>query len=283
MARLAVDAHVLDAFDSTRLLDALDLLEHAFRRDEEADDRAAHLRHRMERGRPDRLAERRLEREAVQVDAERGVDELRVVPAADPGRDLDHLRPVGPDPKLRVGRPVLDAERLDGGARDLGRLATGLARPDVGERDPERRRLRGQPVGDGQRMELAAHRERVDGHLRPVHELLDDRSPTPGLFDRPRDRRRQLVLGAHERQPLLPLAIGCLDHPGLSNSLLQSLFGALDDLPVRLRDARFGETLALLLLGDGEARGRVRRSGAAVPCARRRALRSRPASRSRAR
>ena len=50
MARLAVDAHVLDAFDRTRLVRALDLLEHAFRRDEEADDRAADLGRRLEGG-----------------------------------------------------------------------------------------------------------------------------------------------------------------------------------------------------------------------------------------
>src|SRR4029450_894423 len=41
MARLAVDPDVLDAFDRARLLRALDLFEHALRRDEEAHDRAA--------------------------------------------------------------------------------------------------------------------------------------------------------------------------------------------------------------------------------------------------
>ena len=124
------------------------------------------------------------------------------------------------------------------------------------ERDPERRRLGGQAVGDGQRMELAAHREGVDGHLRPVDELLDDRRAAAGLCDRARDRGRELVLGAHERQALLPLPVGRLDDPGARNSLLQRLVGSLDDLPARLGHAGLREALALLLLGDGEARSR---------------------------
>src|SRR6186713_1754297 len=153
VAGLAVDAHFLNAVDGTCLLDARDLPEHPLRRHEEAHDGTADLRHHMECGRPDRLPECRLEREAVQVDSERRVDELSVVAASDTGRDLDHLRALGADPKLGIGRPVLDAERLDRGARDLCRLPTGLARPDVRQRDPERRRLCGQTVGDGQRME----------------------------------------------------------------------------------------------------------------------------------
>ena len=47
--------------------------------------------------------------EAVQVDAERGLAELRVVPAAEPRRELDDARARrSPTSDLRVGRPVRD-------------------------------------------------------------------------------------------------------------------------------------------------------------------------------
>src|SRR5262245_21690486 len=185
MARLSVDADVLDAFDRPRLVRAFDLLEDAFGWDQEANDAASNLWSRLERRRPDRFAERRLEREAVQVDAERELRQFRVVAAAESRRDLDHLRTVGPDPKLRVARAVLDPERADRRLGHLGRLPACLARPDVCQRNAERGRLGGQAVGDGQRMELAAQRERVHGHLGPLDQLLDDRDAASGLLDRP--------------------------------------------------------------------------------------------------
>ena len=108
---LAVDPHVLHSLHRSRLLRPLDLLEHALGRDEEAHHGAADLRHGVQRGRPDRLAERGLEREALRSTPSASFAELGVVPAAEAGGDLDHLRPVGADPQLRVGRAVLDPER----------------------------------------------------------------------------------------------------------------------------------------------------------------------------
>jgi hypothetical protein len=49
VARLAVDANVLDAFDGACFVGALNLLEHAFGWDEEAYDAAADLRRRLQR------------------------------------------------------------------------------------------------------------------------------------------------------------------------------------------------------------------------------------------
>ena len=53
-----------------------------------------------------RFAERGVEREPVQVDPDRGLDELGVVAAAEPRRDLHHLGAGRADPELRVRRPV---------------------------------------------------------------------------------------------------------------------------------------------------------------------------------
>ena len=91
----------------------------------------------------DGLAERRGEREAVEVDPERGVAELGVVAAADARRELHHLRPVGPEHDLRVRRAVRDPERLGGRPRPpRPPLPRRRARPGVRERDPEGRRRR---------------------------------------------------------------------------------------------------------------------------------------------
>ena len=65
-------------------------------------------------GRHKRVAERGVDREAVQVDARHRLDELGVVTAAEPRGDLDHLRPVGADAQLGVGRAVLDPQRGHG-------------------------------------------------------------------------------------------------------------------------------------------------------------------------
>jgi hypothetical protein len=98
------------------------------------------------------------------------VHELRVVAAAEPGRELHHAGPVGADAELRVGRPVLDAERLGRAAGDLDRaLPSGFGGPYMSERDAERRRICSQPVGHRQRVELTPHREGVHRHLWPVH------------------------------------------------------------------------------------------------------------------
>ena len=68
----------------------------------------------------DRLAERERDGEVVEVDADGGAAELRVVAAAEPRRDLHDVRPaVGAEPDLGVARAVLDPERRDRGARRL--------------------------------------------------------------------------------------------------------------------------------------------------------------------
>ena len=145
-ARRAVDAHADDAVHAGRLLDALDRRERARRRDEEARRTAPPTGSSgVEHLSRDLLAERAGEREPVQVDAERGLAELRVVPAAEPRSELDHLRALRADDDLRVRRAVLDPERCGRLARRLDRGADvrrrERTRPDVRERDAERRRL----------------------------------------------------------------------------------------------------------------------------------------------
>ena len=172
--------------------------------------------------------------------------------AAEARSDLDHLRAVRPDPKLRVAGTVLDPERAHRGLCDLRRLPARLARPHVRQRDSERGRLSRQPVGDRQRVELAAQRERVHRHLGTVDELLDDRHTAARLLDRAPDRGRKLILGADEGQALLPLPVRRLHHRRHG----QSLFRFRDDVPARLRHLRLRERLALLLLRDGPVRDR---------------------------
>ena len=185
-------------------------------------------------GRHARVAERGVDREPVQVDTRHGLDELGVVATAEARRDLDHLRPVGADAKLRVGRPVLDPERRDRSPRDLGHPgAWHRTGPDVRERDAERRRLGGQPVGDRERREDAAGRESDHGHLRPVGELLDERQSVPRRTARGLDRCGQLCRVGDERQSLLALPVGRLDDDRPRD--LGHLVVAADDPRARLR------------------------------------------------
>ena len=80
--------------------------------------------------------------------------------ASQTGRNLDNKRACGSDAELRVGRAVLDAERLGGGARGgddtLCCNNTKFGRPRMSERHAEGRRVGRQAVGDRQRMEDAA-------------------------------------------------------------------------------------------------------------------------------
>src|SRR5713101_4733186 len=96
------------------------------------------------------LAEREGNGERVRVDAERDPAQLRVVAAADACRELREQRTVVAEEHLRRRGPLLDPERarrgggrLDSGA-DVRRLE--LGRPEVRERDTERRRRRLLPV-----------------------------------------------------------------------------------------------------------------------------------------
>ena len=135
------------------------------------------------------------------------------------------------------------------------------ARPGVGEGDAEGRRIGGEAVGDRQRMEDAAGEERVDGHLGPLDKLLDERAAGARLGHGELDCRLELGRVAHERETLLALAVGRLDHAG--NGQPRRLGR---DPPLGLRDSRLAQPLALALLGDCERRGlgreRVRKAEA---------------------
>jgi hypothetical protein len=115
------------------------------------------------------------------------------VAAAEPRGDLDHLGALRPDPNLRVARAVGDPEGLDGGTRHAGGRFAGPARIHVGKGNAESRRIGCDPVRDRQRHEARSDRERVDGHLGPLHELLDDRDAAPRRGDRGLDRPAQLA------------------------------------------------------------------------------------------
>src|SRR5688500_6573937 len=76
-----IDPRARDAFDRQRLVHTLDRAKLARPRRQEPRHRATRRVERREHLRRDRLAERGRERELVQVDAERRLAELRVVPA----------------------------------------------------------------------------------------------------------------------------------------------------------------------------------------------------------
>src|SRR3954454_16109067 len=194
-ARRAVDPHPADPGNCLRLLDPDHLAQLPGLRDEEADDGAARGRDRPERlvrdrlpersrqgeavqgrDRPERLARDRLpERsrkgEPVQVDVERRRAELRVVPAAEAGGQLDDVCTALADDDLRVRRAVTYAERIRRRPRGLDRgtdlLRRQRARPDVRQRDAERRRLGDHAVGDRQRVESPVDGEGVHRYFSP--------------------------------------------------------------------------------------------------------------------
>ena len=122
-------------------------------------------------------SERGVDRQAVQVDAGHGLDELGVVAAAEARRDLDHRGPVGPDPKLGVGRAVRRSRARYGAVRDgvghcAGRAADGQtcasATPNAGG-SATSRSVTARP------WKIAADREADHRHLGAVDELLDER------------------------------------------------------------------------------------------------------------
>ena len=127
----------------------------------------------------------------------------------------------------------------------------------MGERDAERRRLRDDAVGDGQRREPALDGERVHGHLAPGDELLDQHDARPRFAEREREGRVELLLGAHEHEPLLALAVGRLDHARVAERGRRGgglLERGADDV-ARVGDARLGEALALAELRGGQHGG----------------------------
>ena len=164
--------------------------------------------------------------------------------AAEPGRDLDDVGPAaGAEPDLRVARPVLDPERGDGSPGRLDhRLRRVRARPAVGERDAEGGRLGEDPVGHGQREELAVARDGVHRQLRAVDQLLDEDAAAAGLGHRRLDGGCELGRLADEREPALALPVGRLDDAGERDR------GIADRERPRLNDACGGEPLALARL-----------------------------------
>ena len=82
----------------------------------------------------------------------------------------------------------------------------------MGEGDTEGRRRRGDPVGHREGREHAVHREADDGHLRAVDELLDERQPVAGRAASHLDRRAEACGRLDEREALLALPVGRLDH-----------------------------------------------------------------------
>ena len=162
-------------------------------------------------GMVERLPEGGCDREPVQVDPHRGLDELGVVAAAEPGRHLDHHRPLRADAELGVGRAVRDAQRGHGSFGHVRGQTPDVARPDMCESDTEGRRRRGDPVGDGEGGEHTVHREPDDRHLRTVDELLDEREAVAGRAARHLDRRAEPVGRLDEGEALLALPVGRLD------------------------------------------------------------------------
>ena len=217
--------------------------------------------------------------------------QLRVVPAAEPGGQLDDVRAALADDDLRVRRPVANAERLRRRPRGVDRRADLVrcerARPDVRERNAERRRLGDEAVGDGQRREAAVDRERVHRHL-----AARERAPRRGRRSTATRASASANASAscdssrHEHEPFLALAVGRLDdarvaEPGrCRRRLLEASSrrrGAGAGTPASANRSRWRQ-----LRRREHGRRRVD-AGAAARAARRSARRSRPASRSPAR
>ena len=253
---LAVDP---DADDALQLLRHLDPLEHARRGDEEARHRAADPRLVTSSLARASVAERGVERQPVQVDAERRLDELRVVAAAEPGRDLDHLR----------ARPGRCAAGCTTGPFSIPSASTALGR-DRGRDAPTwaagQTWASATPKAGGSAVtrsvtasggELAVDREADHRHLRPVDELLDERERRCGRAPaRSRSRPAAPPGRATSVSPFWPCRSGALTTHGAVD--LRRLVAAADDPPARLRHACLGEPLALAELVRREHR-RLRR------------------------
>ena len=119
------------------------------------------------------------------------------------------------------------------------------------QRDAERGWVGGDAVGDEEGVEDAVDRDGVDGHLRPVDQLLDEADLAAGGVESGRDRGRQLGLRADEGEAALSLAVGRLDDARDR----QPLDDAGDELRARLGHARLGEAVALARLRRRERGG----------------------------
>src|SRR5262249_12721123 len=182
------------------------------------------------------------ERQAVQVDAERRLAQLRLVAAPDARRELQHERPAAADPDLRRGRPLADSERLGRAAGQLGGRARVLALPDVGKP---------RAIGDDQGVEDPVAREGGHGDDRLLGKLLDKAEPDPrGPQCRPHGAP-QLPRRANERAGAAPLTVWRAHEARDADRLV----GSGDDLPARLRYPGLGQPLALPELRGREHRG----------------------------
>src|SRR5829696_137475 len=263
--RAAVDADAVDAFAPVRLLEAADGAKLTLGRDEEADARAVGARRRGEALAHDALAERGVDRERVQIDADRHAAELRVVAAADArGQLADERRPAFRNEHLRVCRPVAHLDRC-------GSLASGVdrhgdrprlerARPRVRERHPERGRGGKVPVGNREREERSRDGEGVDRDLCPRDLPLDEQRRRPRGVERAFDRNLEPVRRLDEREAALALAVRRLDDARIAELLCGAprLVDTAARHELRLRHACLREPLALLELGRAEPR-RLRR------------------------
>ena len=174
------------------------------------------------------------EREPVQVDAGHELDELGVVAAAEPGGDLDHLRPAAADPQAacRTGRPRSRAPRPRGAPpRSRPRRAATARRARAGRRTRRRRAATRSVTASGTK--LAAGREAADGDLRPVDELLDEHGPAARERARRVDRGREAPASPARAAAGPRRAVGRLDDARRRERRASRPRG--DDLPARLR------------------------------------------------
>ena len=105
--------------------------------------------------------------------------EVGHLPARDPGGDLDDEGPAVGDDQLRKGDPVLSPSVRTARVGDplglLERIAEEPRRVRVDPADAEAVALRPEPVGEEERVGVAAAGDDEPVQLEPVHELLDDR------------------------------------------------------------------------------------------------------------
>jgi len=117
----------------------------------------------------------------------------------------------------------------------------------MGESDPERRRIRGQTVGHGQRMEPSADREAVHGQLPAVHVFLDEHGRAARRVERDLDGRGHSARVRDKRQAALALPIRSFHDTGKADAFCggDRLPGPRADDELRLRNPGLHEALAL--------------------------------------
>ena len=121
----------------------------------------------------------------------------RIVSTAESCRQLT-TRAALADDHLRIGRPSLTpTARACRAARPPADLLRRERARRHGERDAERRRLRDEAIGDGQRREPASDGERVHRHPRPG--TSSSTSTTPTAIRQARARRPHRAAPRHAR------------------------------------------------------------------------------------